>query len=150
MTNKIKEILEKPNVYSFNDEYYLCFSDYNILKNYITNLENINKDNEDTIIDKKECIEALKDSLTNLQEENKFLKLNNPEMNIRHFAMIKENKRKIDNLRVENKRLNNIINELEKDLKKYDLEYLYETYDTHLAEFIEVELGKLKELKENK
>lgn len=29
MNNEIKEILEKPNVYSFNDECYLYFGDYN-------------------------------------------------------------------------------------------------------------------------
>ena len=47
----------------------------------------------------------LLDYITNLQEENEFLKLNNPEMNMEHFRIIKENKRKIDNLREENKRL---------------------------------------------
>jgi len=44
MNNDIKEILEKPNVYSFNDECYLYFGDFNKLRDYITNLqeENIN------------------------------------------------------------------------------------------------------------
>lgn len=43
MQDEIKEILEKPNVYSFNDECYLYFGDYNKLKDYITNLQ---KENE--------------------------------------------------------------------------------------------------------
>lgn len=50
-------------------------------------------------------IETLLDYITNLQEENEFLKLNNPEMNIEHFRIVKENKRKIDNLRKENEKL---------------------------------------------
>ena len=48
-----------------------------------------------------------------LKEENEFLKLSNPEMNLEHFRYVKENKRKIDNLRLVNKRLNNIINKIE-------------------------------------
>ena len=47
-------------------------------------------------------IKTLLDYITNLQQENEFLKLNNPEMNIEHFRIVKENKRKIDNLRKEN------------------------------------------------
>lgn len=39
MDKEIKEILEKPNVYSFGDECYLYFGDYNKLKYYITNLQ---------------------------------------------------------------------------------------------------------------
>ena len=49
------------------------------------------------------CVDKdLIDYITNLQQENEFLKLNNPEMNIEHFRIVKENKRKIDNLRKEN------------------------------------------------
>ena len=43
MKDEIKEILEKPNVYSFNDECYLYFGDYNKLKDYITNLQQENE-----------------------------------------------------------------------------------------------------------
>lgn len=50
-------------------------------------------------------VKALLDYITNLQQENEFLKLNNPEMNIEHFRIVKENKRKIDNLRKENEKL---------------------------------------------
>ena len=44
MKDEIKEILEKPNVYSFNDECYLYFGDYNKLKDYITNLQEENEE----------------------------------------------------------------------------------------------------------
>ena len=59
-----------------------------------------------------------------LKEENEFLKLSNPEMNIGHSRYVKENKRKIDNLRLVNKRLNNKL----KDIKS-QLDYL-ETYSS--------------------
>ena len=49
-----------------------------------------------------------------LKKENEFLKLSNPAMNLEHFRYVKENKRKIDNLRLVNKRLSNNWNELEK------------------------------------
>lgn len=55
-------------------------------------------------------INNIEANLDKLEQENEFLKLSNPEMNIEHFRYVKENKRKIDNLRLVNKRLNNIIN----------------------------------------
>lgn len=51
-----------------------------------------------------------------LKEENEFLKLSNPEMNIEHFRYVKENKRKIDNLRLVN-------NKLSKELKEFKEEH---------------------------
>lgn len=54
-----------------------------------------------------------------LKEENEFLKLSNPEMNIEHSRYVKENKRKIDNLRLVNKRLKEELNKLNAELKKY-------------------------------
>ena len=54
-----------------------------------------------------------------------------------------------EEFREENERLNNIINELEKDLQRYDLEYLHETGEHQLADAIEDVLDKLNELKEN-
>ena len=44
-------------------------------------------------------------------------------------------------------RLNNIINELEHDFESYELEYLQETYQGSLADFIETELKRIQELK---
>ena len=43
MNDEIREILEKPNVYSFADETYLYFGDYNKLKYYITKLQQENE-----------------------------------------------------------------------------------------------------------
>lgn len=74
--------------------------------------ENVSK--EQVIEDMLHDIEEIE----RLNKENEFLKLSNPEMNIEHFRVVKENDRKIDNLRQENNRLNNIINELEKYLNE--------------------------------
>lgn len=60
----------------------------------------------------KEWLIVANKEIERLKEENNFLKLNNPQMNLEHFRVVKENKRKIDNLRLVNKRLNNIIEEL--------------------------------------
>lgn len=46
--------------------------------------------------------------------------------------------------------LTNNWNELEEDLKKYDLEYLHETGEHQLAYVIESILDKMKEIKEGK
>ena len=52
-----------------------------------------------------EKLAELNSILEEYQKENKFLKLTNPEQNIEHFRMLKENKVKIDNLRRQNKEL---------------------------------------------
>ena len=41
----------------------------------------------------------------------------------------------------------NIINELEHDFESYELEYLQDTYQGSLTDFIETELEKIQELK---
>lgn len=41
----------------------------------------------------------------------------------------------------------NIINELEHDFESYELEYLQDTYQGSLADFIETELERIQELK---
>ena len=61
-------------------------------------------------------IDIIANEIERLKEENNFLKLNNPQMNLEHFRVVKENKRKMDNLRQVNKRLNNIINKKEQFL----------------------------------
>lgn len=48
-----------------------------------------------------------------LRTENEFLKLSNPEQNIRHWEVINENRRKIGNLRKQNKELKEQNKELE-------------------------------------
>ena len=56
-----------------------------------------------------------------------------------HITLIEQQK--------EIERLNNIINELEHDFKSYELEYLRETYQGSLADFIETELKRIQKLK---
>ena len=51
------------------------------------------------------------------------------------------------NKQAEINRLNNIINELEHDFESYELEYLQDTYQGSLADFIETELERIQELK---
>lgn len=59
-----------------------------------------------------------------LREENLYLKLNNPEQNIEHLRIVKENKRKIDNLRKQNKELKEKINVYE-DPEDLTLMFMY-------------------------
>ena len=84
----------------------------------------------------KEIVKRLKDSLDyefdlsfnerkellsyieQLEKENEFLKLDNPSANMKHFEMLKENKRKIDNLRYQNKQLKNKCESLLEDRKQ--------------------------------
>ena len=83
----------------------------------------------DCLLKPEECTELL-DYITNLQQENEYLKKNNPEQNIEHFRIIKENKRKINNLREENEdnlkcikslkeQLESVINENQRLLKQF-------------------------------
>ena len=72
-----------------------------------------------------------------LQEENKFLKLNNPEANIEHFRIIKENKRKIDNLRKKIKTLQE-----ENQTLKNQLDFIEE--QNHIIDKLEKEIERLK------
>ena len=51
---------------------------------------------------------------------------------------------------LEIERLNIIINELEHDFESYELEYLQETYQGSLVDFIEIELERIQELKVEK
>ena len=69
---------------------------------------------ETTAREQEIIINNQRKEIERLKEENEFLKLSNPEMNLEHWRVVDENKRKIDNLRLVNKRLNNIINEIEK------------------------------------
>ena len=62
-----------------------------------------------------------------LEEENKYLKMSNPEQNLEHFRIVGENQRKIKNLRYTNKQLLEKVNKLEKEneylKRKIDLYY---------------------------
>ena len=66
MNKKIKEMLDYIKSSGSTTELALL--------DYITNLQHTIKDNEDTLIDKNECIDLLETQLTNLQQENERLK----------------------------------------------------------------------------
>ena len=70
---EIKEILEKPNVYSFNDECYLYFGDYNKLKDYITNLQQENENQKELI--RKQSKRNSRQRLANTKQQDLILKL---------------------------------------------------------------------------
>lgn len=125
MTEEIKEILDKlekvanRETASRNALMEMKDTDYRDLLDYITNLQQeINKLTAEST--------EWESKYYDLQQENEFLKLNNPEQNMEHFRIIKENKRKIDNLRKENKKLKECYcNRTDcsgriKDSKKYD------------------------------
>ena len=52
--------------------------------------------------------EDLQQKVKQLEKENEYLKMSNPEQNMEHFRIVNENKRKIDMLRKENHQLENI------------------------------------------
>ena len=127
MTEEIKEILNilntmaKENKESDNplQATVILFEILYRVLDYITNLQQeINKLTAEST--------EWESKYYDLQQENEFLKLNNPEQNMEHFRIIKENKRKIDNLRKENKKLKECYcNRTDcsgriKDSKKYD------------------------------
>ena len=75
----------------------------------------------------------LQQKVEQLEKQNEYLKMSNPEQNMEHFRIVNENKRKIDMLRKENHQLENIRKEaIEYVLKnklyrfKYDDEELFE------------------------
>lgn len=82
MNDEIREILEKPNVYSFNDECYLYFGDYNKLKDYITNLQEEKEDLENRLEN------AVADCNLRLQE-NERLKNDVEDISCSHFSLFK-------------------------------------------------------------
>lgn len=98
MSDEIKEKIDFIKQILNRNELIKCSQYFNDLLDYITNLQQIN-DNLTTSLNKK-----IEEGI-NLQQENEYLKKNNPEQNIEHFRIIKENKRKINNLREQNKTL---------------------------------------------
>ena len=68
-------------------------------------------------------VKRLKNKNEELKDKLEFVKLSNPEQNLKYFKLVDSNRRKINCLRGENKKLkdqldfsNNIINELEKEI----------------------------------
>lgn len=101
---KLKEEIIKlqQNYNKLQDDYQEQYTyEYNLRKQLQHDLEKAN----DIIEKDRQFYKCRMDEYVELKKENEFLKLNNPEMNIEHFRIVKENKRKIDNLRKENERL---------------------------------------------
>lgn len=63
---------------------------------------------EEKILEQKLMISSLQQKVEQLEKENEYLKMSNPEQNMEHFRIVNENKRKIDMLRKENHQLENI------------------------------------------
>lgn len=105
MTEEIEEIL------NYIDDRIIPNEKWDKIKDYITNLQQLYENALKVNQNENKYRTALESKYVLLQQENEFLKLNNLEMNIEHFRVVKENKRKIDNLRKENERLNNKIKE---------------------------------------
>lgn len=110
MTNEIKEI------YLSNLEWTKTHDNMGGVIGNVIFKDNISYEEYNKLFKSGYFILCDKDYITNLEEENKFLKLNNPEANIEHFRIIKENKRKIDNLRKEIKKLKQENKSLENQL----------------------------------
>lgn len=122
--NHSKKIIEMGNkITNLQEENHILRRDYATvihdncyvleLENNITNLQKIEKEHQKLNGE--------------LREEINFLKLNNPDANIEHFRVVGENKRKINNLRAENKRLKKTIVIMEKYLELiHDLGYDYD------------------------
>lgn len=68
----------------------------------------------------KDYIKDLQQKVKQLEKENEYLKMSNPEQNMEHFRIVNENKRKIDMLRKENHQLEKEVNKYQKELEKAD------------------------------
>ena len=141
MIEEIKEILDNQKLINVENDYekiifeYLAnncseFDDEHIKQlvnlkveqykqslEHITNLQQLYENALKVNQNENKYRTELEDKYVVLQQENEFLKLNNPEMNMEHFRIVKENKRKIDNLRKENKRLKEKINTLKSNFE---------------------------------
>ena len=80
------------------------------LKNYISTTKNeiFTTFKIETISNLIIYYEDLQQKVEQLEKENEYLKMSNPEQNMEHFRIVNENKRKIDMLRKENHQLENI------------------------------------------
>ena len=76
-----------------------------------------------------EQIEDLQQKVKQLEKENEYLKMSNPEQNMEHFRIVNENKRKIDMLRKENHQLENIRKEAREELSYMSTDAYVEDYD---------------------
>ena len=67
-----------------------------------------------------DLITNLQQRVEQLENENEYLKMSNPEQNMEHFRIVNENKRKIDMLRKDNHQLENIRKEAIEYLTSYE------------------------------
>lgn len=79
----------------------------------------------DIIAKDRQFFKCRMDEYVELKKENEFLKLNNPEQNIEHFRIVKENRRKIDNLRKENEKLQTTANNCKQENERLKEELNY-------------------------
>ena len=135
MSEEIKDIIfdvkdslnETPkNMYKYN-KITLNLNEFEKILNYIEQLENENFNIRENIhlerislppelTKDKDFMELydipsykdLQQKVKQLEKENEYLKMSNPEQNMEHFRIVNENKRKIDMLRKENHQLENI------------------------------------------
>ena len=86
-----------------------------------------------------EQIEDLQQKVEQLENENEYLKMSNPEQNMEHFRIVNENKRKIDMLRKENHQLENIRKEAIEYINSYKNDYApYELSDYNVREILNI------------
>ena len=86
-----------------------------------------------------DLITNLQQRVEQLENENEYLKMSNPEQNMEHFRIVNENKRKIDMLRKENHQLENMRKEaveyinhvtIGADSSPVEDSWLYNLYET--------------------
>ena len=82
-------------------------------------------------------VRNLQQKVEQLENENEYLKMSNPEQNMEHFRIVNENKRKIDMLRKENHQLENIRKEAIDYMKEFIFEPLLINEDRKLIMFNE-------------
>ena len=124
LLNTFKELI---NTYSPDTEPFTIDYDYEIKYSALESLLSYIEQLEQCYCNRTDCSSRIKDSkkydsllqkYEQLEKENEFLKLDNPSANMKHFEMLKENKRKIDNLRYQNKQLKNKCESLLEDRKQ--------------------------------
>ena len=109
------------------------------LKNYISTTKNeiFTTFKIETISNLIIYYEDLQQKVEQLEKENEYLKMSNPEQNMEHFRIVNENKRKIDMLRKENHQLENIRREAIDYMKEFIFEPLLINEDRKLIMFNE-------------
>lgn len=97
----------------------------------------------------EKIINFYEDNVRQLKEQLDFVKLDFPEMNSEHFRILNENKRKIDNLRYQNKQLKEqlqiskeVIEECKQSIENF-MTYIDDDFCADMMTFIDI-LNKYK------